>query len=61
MRRQEDEDAIRRMQHEGGAFISNSQTDRKVGKKYKWEDEDERIEGEEDQATGVFCTVIFLT
>ncbi|KAK3157876.1 hypothetical protein QOZ80_2AG0129530 [Eleusine coracana subsp. coracana] len=48
------EDAKRRMQHEGEIFISNSQSDRKVGMKYKWEDEDEGIEWKEDQATG--CT-----
>ncbi|GJM84915.1 hypothetical protein PR202_ga00628 [Eleusine coracana subsp. coracana] len=45
------EDAKRRMQHEGEIFISNSQSDRKVGMKYKWEDEDEGIEWKEDQAT----------
>ncbi|KAK3154021.1 hypothetical protein QOZ80_2BG0184820 [Eleusine coracana subsp. coracana] len=52
------EDAKRRMQHEGETFISNSQSDRKVGKKYKWEDEDEDegIEWGEDQATG--CTAV---
>ncbi|CAL5022262.1 unnamed protein product [Urochloa decumbens] len=52
MKRQEVEDAKRRMQEEGEKFISDSQSERQVGKKYKQQDADEGIEWEEEQPAG---------
>nr|CAB3494786.1 unnamed protein product [Digitaria exilis] len=51
-KKQEEEEAKRRMQQEGEAFVSDSQSERQVGKKHKREDEDEGIEWEEQQPTG---------
>ncbi|KAG2538288.1 hypothetical protein PVAP13_9NG411100 [Panicum virgatum] len=51
-KKQEEEEAKRRMQEEGETFVSDSQSERQVGKKYKREDEDEGIEWEEQQPTG---------
>jgi len=51
-KKQEEEEAKRRMQQEGETFVSDSQSERQVGKKYKREDEDEGIEWEEQQPTG---------
>ncbi|KAF8783663.1 hypothetical protein HU200_000415 [Digitaria exilis] len=53
-KKQEEEEAKRRMQQEGEAFVSDSQSERQVGKKHKREDEDEGIEWEEQQPTGIF-------
>ncbi|CAL4969671.1 unnamed protein product [Urochloa decumbens] len=49
MKRQEVEDAKKRMQEEGEKFVSDSQSERQVGKKYKQQDADEGIEWEEEQ------------
>ncbi|CAL4888217.1 unnamed protein product [Urochloa decumbens] len=49
MKRQEVEDAKNRMQEEGEKFVSDSQSERQVGKKYKQQDADEGIEWEEEQ------------
>ncbi|CAL4933200.1 unnamed protein product [Urochloa decumbens] len=51
-KKQEEEEAKMRMQQEGETFVSDSQSERQVGKKYKREDEDEGIEWEEQQPTG---------
>ncbi|OEL29893.1 hypothetical protein BAE44_0009089 [Dichanthelium oligosanthes] len=51
-KKQEEEEEKRRMQQEGDTFVSDSQSERQVGKKYKREDEDEGIEWEEQQPTG---------
>jgi transcription initiation factor TFIIE subunit alpha len=47
------------MQHEGETFVSDSQSERQLGKKYKREDEDEGIEWEEQQPTGIFLFTHF--
>ncbi|CAL4969672.1 unnamed protein product [Urochloa decumbens] len=52
MKRQEVEDAKKRMQEEGEKFVSDSQSERQVGKKYKQQDADEGIEWEEEQPAG---------
>ncbi|CAL4888218.1 unnamed protein product [Urochloa decumbens] len=52
MKRQEVEDAKNRMQEEGEKFVSDSQSERQVGKKYKQQDADEGIEWEEEQPAG---------
>jgi transcription initiation factor TFIIE subunit alpha len=56
-KRQEEEEAKRRMQQECKIFVPDSQTERQVGKKYKRDDDDEGIEWEEHQptGTGIFC------
>ena len=54
-KKQEEEDAKRRMQQEGETLVSDSQSERQMGKKYKREDEDEGIEWEEEQPAGIFC------
>ncbi|CAN6288302.1 unnamed protein product [Urochloa humidicola] len=51
-KKQEEEEAKMRMQQEGETLLSDSQSERQVGKKYKREDEDEGIEWEEQQPTG---------
>ena len=48
------------MQQEGETFVSDSQSERQVGKKYKREDEDEGIEWEEQQPTGIFQLFMFV-
>ena len=48
------------MQEEGETFVSDSQSERQVGKKYKREDEDEGIEWEEQQPTGIFQLFMFV-
>ncbi|KAF8783660.1 hypothetical protein HU200_000412 [Digitaria exilis] len=58
-KKQEEEEAKRRMQQEGEAFVSDSQSERQVGKKHKREDEDEGIEWEEQQPTGIFLFSFF--
>ncbi|KAG8047142.1 hypothetical protein GUJ93_ZPchr0008g12788 [Zizania palustris] len=50
-KRQEEEDAKRRLQHEGETFASASHSERQVGMKAKREDEDEGVEWEEEQPT----------
>ncbi|CAN6238005.1 unnamed protein product [Urochloa humidicola] len=52
MKKQEVEDAKRRMQEEGEKFVSDSQSERQVGKKYKQQVADDGIEREEEQPAG---------
>ncbi|XP_062200307.1 transcription factor efuD-like [Phragmites australis] len=51
-KKQEEGDAKKRMQEEGERCVSDSQSERQMGKKYKREDEDEGIEWEEEQSAG---------
>ncbi|CAO2038531.1 unnamed protein product [Urochloa humidicola] len=52
MKQQEVEDPKRRIQEEGEKFVSDSQSERQVGKKYKQQDAGEDIEWEEKQPAG---------
>jgi transcription initiation factor TFIIE subunit alpha len=60
-RKQKEEDAKRRMQHEGETFTSHSQSERQAGMKYKRENEDEGTEEEADLAAGAFSHFFFLS
>ncbi|KAL5230709.1 hypothetical protein ABZP36_029485 [Zizania latifolia] len=51
-KRQEEEDAKRRIQQEGETFVSAFHSERQVGMKAKREDEDEGVEWEDEQPAG---------